>query len=38
MAKIAQPSVQWHVAQMLGRVRLTTAQRGRAVRLMNEKP
>jgi HEAT repeat protein len=36
LAKIAQPSVQWHVAQMLGRVRLTTAQRRRAARLMDQ--
>ena len=36
MAGIDQPSVQWHVAQMLGQVRLTAAQRSRAVRLMNK--
>ena len=36
MAKIRQPSVQWHVAQMLGQGRLTPAQRKRATRLMNE--
>ena len=31
MSKIDQPSVQWHVAQMLGRVRLTRRQRSHAV-------
>ena len=36
MAQIHQPSVQWHVAQMLGHVRLTPTQRHRAARLMNE--
>jgi hypothetical protein len=36
LAKIHQPSVQWHVAQMLGHVRLTGTQRGTAVRLMNK--
>jgi len=36
MAQIHQPSVQWHVAQMLGHVRLTPKQRHRAARLMNE--
>jgi hypothetical protein len=36
MSKIHQRSVQWHVAQMLGHLRLTGAQRGRAVRLMSE--
>jgi len=35
MAQIHQPSVQWHVAQMLGHVRLTPTQRHRAARLMN---
>jgi hypothetical protein len=35
MAQIHQPSVQWHVAQMLGHVRLTPTQRLRAARLMN---
>jgi hypothetical protein len=36
LAKIHQPSVQWHVAQMLGQVRLAAPQRGAAVRLMNK--
>jgi hypothetical protein len=36
LAKIHQPSVQWHVAQMLGHVRLTAPQRHPAVRLMNK--
>ena len=36
MATIHQPSVQWHVAQMLGHVRLTAAQRLRAAELMNQ--
>ncbi|MFZ1489953.1 MAG: hypothetical protein WAS51_08420 [Ilumatobacteraceae bacterium] len=34
MATIDQPSVQWHVAQMLGQVRLTARQRARAVRIL----
>ena len=36
MSRIHQHSVQWHVAQMLGHVRLTPKQRHRAARLMNE--
>ena len=36
MGKIHQPSVQWHVAQMLGHVRLTATQRRRAAGLMDE--
>jgi len=36
MATIHQPSVQWHVAQMLGHVRLTAAQRLRAAELMDQ--
>jgi len=36
LAKIHQPSVQWHMAQMLGHVRLTAPQRHLAVRLMNK--
>lgn len=35
MSRIHQHSVQWHVAQMLGHVRLTPAQRRRAAGLMN---
>jgi hypothetical protein len=35
MSQIHQPSVQWHVAQMLGQVRLTPPQRRQAVRLMS---
>ena len=35
LAAVRQPSVQWHVAQMLGHVRLSAAQRRRAARLMN---
>jgi len=35
MSKIHQPSVRWHVAQMLGHVRLTPTQRSRALGLMN---
>lgn len=34
MSAIHQPSVQWHVAQMLGHVRLTVPQHRQAVRLM----
>jgi HEAT repeat protein len=34
MAKIEQASVRWHVAQMLGLVRLTPRQRARAVRIL----
>ncbi len=34
MARIDQPSVQWHVAQMLSEVRLTAAQRAHAARLV----
>jgi hypothetical protein len=34
LSTVHQPSVQWHVAQMLGEVRLTAAQHRRAVRLM----
>jgi hypothetical protein len=36
LSTIHQPSVEWHVAQMLGEVRLTSAQRRRAARLMNK--
>jgi hypothetical protein len=36
LAAVHQPSVQWHVAQMLGHLRLSTAQHSRAVRLMNK--
>jgi hypothetical protein len=36
MSKIHQPSVQWHVAQMLGQVRLTAPQRRQAARLMSK--
>jgi hypothetical protein len=36
LAAVRQPSVQWHVAQMLGQVRLRTAQRRRAARLMDK--
>src|SRR5450631_2045394 len=36
MATIHQPSVQWHVAQMLGHVRLTATQRRQAAGLMDE--
>ena len=35
LSTVHQPSVEWHVAQMLGQVALTAAQRRRAVRLMN---
>jgi hypothetical protein len=35
MSTIHQPSVQWHVAQMLGQVRLTAPQRRQAVRLLS---
>jgi len=35
LSRIDQPSVQWHLAQMLGQVRLTQTQRRRAVGLMN---
>jgi HEAT repeat protein len=35
LSTIHQPSVQWHVAQMLGHVRLSAAQRRRAAGLMN---
>jgi hypothetical protein len=36
LGEMAQPCVQWHVAQMLGRFRLTTAQRRQAARLMDQ--
>jgi len=36
MAGIDQPSVQWHVAQMLGQLRLTARQRQRAVRILRD--
>ena len=36
LAKIHQPSVPWHVAQMLGYVRLTAPQRHLTIRLMNK--
>jgi hypothetical protein len=35
LARVDQRSVQWHVAQMLGRVRLTAGQRSRAAELMS---
>lgn len=34
MARIDQPSVQWHVAQMLGEIELTSRQRTRAVKVV----
>lgn len=34
VAQIYQPSVQWHLAQILGEVELTVEQRNRAVKLM----
>lgn len=37
LSRVRQPSVEWHVAQMLGQVRLTPAQRRRAVGLMNKR-
>ncbi|HEX7538528.1 MAG TPA: hypothetical protein VF391_16180 [Dermatophilaceae bacterium] len=36
MSTIHQPSVQWHVAQMLGQVRLTAPQRRQAVRFLSK--
>jgi len=36
LSTIHQPSVEWHVAQMLGQVRLTSVQRRRAAGLMNK--
>ena len=34
MARIDQPSVQWHVAQMLGQLQLTSRQRAQAARIL----
>jgi hypothetical protein len=34
VAAIDQPSVQWHLAQMLARIELTAAERARAIRLL----
>jgi len=36
MSRIDQPSLQWHVAQILSQVRLTPRQRSQAVRLLTE--
>ena len=36
MSRIDQPSVQWHVAQMLAELRLTSRQRRRAVHILED--
>lgn len=36
VARIDQPSVQWHLAQMLGEVKLNTTQKGKAIALLKK--